>query len=666
MKCKMRPVFLKKMLLSRKRLSASVSVIALVSVTILLLIALILIQLLTFTAGDMDRSAEVLRSRWFLEGRVNEYFDGLMNGDFSLSTGEFTFVEPIDGEEQRYTFDVSEEDGIYTVDLFMRWKDRYNTEQSIRFSRLNFFDYVLFFNTDVSISLEEDLLVYGDIAARGSLSIDNNGHNFYSYVQNDFVPQFDYLSDSPTISPSFFTNSIIGLFERPYIDFTVGKISLSASKMKDQNLSLENLKLPSFVQIWNAYADFADSSYVLSEIPSRKSRTIVNYMSGEKELIGYGNGNSTQFKTDREEMLYVYIKSISSGNLIQEIGSLDYAYYSAGTLNSSPFYELENGFLTLKASSEPVQLTLPEDALNSYGGYLLKTEGYRFISLDESLKYLYFDTPYRANRLIKGVDFDYYPSLRWAKITSKAFFYEHSFDLGTGDGKTTSFDFFSPSGSYAIYNGDEKTKNYSIIGSSIVFDSAPSAGNEIHMLYDLPELYFQKEPPSDGTGVFLDLEEDCRVLDLDEIQNYPSHGVIYSYVPILVKGSADEPLVVLSKENIYVQNINPEGSGSPVMLISESGIWAYRPTGITQNPLNKCILITPLNSIYTVYESGLVRNPPMTIWGSVFFTGEGGSTMEYDTFGKNYLYYEDIALFLDTEPFSLFPLPIELLQIRRD
>ena len=167
-------------------------------------------------------------------------------------------------------------------------------------------------------------------------------------------------------------------------------------------------------------------------------------------------------------------------------------------------------------------------------------------------------------------------------------------------------------------------------------------------------------------GIFIDKEEKVIRLHLPSIQNYPKNGVIFSKQPMLITGKTSQPLVILCTENVYLENINAGDDGEPIFVASDKGVWIYQRNYAAQNPINKCLIYTPLNDLMTVYDDGTINNPPITIYGSVFFSGERESdVMDMDLFEKNFIYFDGIKDYLTKPPFSYFPFPIKIQQVVR-
>ncbi len=652
------------------RFNSSVAIVALVTVVILLIIAMGLIQIVLFTSLNSERSSDIIRAKWFLEGRVEEFIDGIVTGTKQFSLGKFVYKEPIDGADQIYEIDVAKEADRYVLTATMRWKEKYPVQQRIEFMRLNPFEYTLFFNSDESQKVRENMVVFGNIAARGYLELsEDGGGKIYYNVTPAYKPRVDYWGSTPSLSPFFFTNAINGLIAKPFIDFNPSPYNLEMSEIVKRNQSLRELKLPDFMTLMESFLHYRDDRWVLKDYGAYETLDIANYLNSEKELVAFGDGFTTRFPVSAGKVMYVYIKRIANNLRYQKVDTFDYAYYY-GIQNRDQFYRYDGTVLYLTASENPFAVMLDEDAYRTFGQFYLSGANWSYASSDERVNDVYFDSAVSGSRLLDGVDYSYDRYRKAIKIMAEEFYKRHTWSLGTGDGSKTLFDFANPGGRIYIYVGNARTTSFTTYGNTINFDYSIPYGIPVNVMQDPPSLYIRKAPPPSGTGVFVDSVDRALVLDLSAIQNFPEHGVIISMVPLLIKGTPREPLAIIGWDDIYIESVNPtEGGkemGAPVFIASRTGVWIYRRTSQFMNEINRCVIDTPLNTIDTVFESGEIGNPPVTIYGSVFFTGESPSReMNMNFFAKNFIYCADILKYLDREPFSLFPLPVIVNVVRR-
>lgn len=649
-----------------KRLRGSVTVTAMVTTTVLLLIGTALINLVYFSMTTSERESEILRGKWFLEGRVQEYFDGVMSGDTVPEPGKRRYQEQIEGRKESYTLEIQLKQGSYRLHAAMRWKNRYNIEQAIDFSRLNVFDYAVFFRGNNEFRLDQNMLVFGNVGVQGNLKILNRpGARLYFYADQEFSPSVFYSGEQPVLDADFFDNSLPELIARPSINIDFNLRSLNSRQFLRSQTGFKDVKMPTFDDIWKAFSPYYDSAWFINDTTFFDTEEIVNYVSSEKELLAFGNGSATRFDAYGRKFFHVYIKSPVQSYEIQNISSVDYAYFT-GYNNRSQFFGVERGTLILKASEQAISILLPDEAYQRFGTFLLKGPEWSFLSRSEYPEQVFLNSVQPFARLLPGVDFYYNPESRSIEIISEAFYRSHTDTLGYGSGNQSTYSYKNYGGRVYIYQGWERSAGFTTYLGTLVFDAPPRDGIPIRALINPPILFMKKAPPADGSGIFVDRSEEVLILDLDEIQNYPQQGVILANYPLLIRGTAQSPLAIICSENIYIENLNPSQEGEPVLLASRRGVWVYRRSDQSENPIHGALIYSPLRALYTVLETGDFANPPVSIHGSAVFSGDyAWGTMDMAPFAKNYFYDIRIPRYMKTPPFSYFPLPIEVQSIRR-
>ncbi len=651
---------------SGKKYRSSVTITALVTTSVLMIIGTALINLVYFSMTSSERESENLRARWFLEGRVQEYFDGMLSGEILPRSGKFRYQEKIDNRNEIYNLDLRESQGKFYLHASMRWKGRYNTEQLVEFTRLNLFDYTLFFKGKNEVKLDQNMLVYGNIGVIGELRIDTlSDAGLYIYADSKYTPYLSYAGPKPSINPTFFNNPMADLLENALINLDFSQQRVSESSFYQSRAALKDIHFPTFDDIWKAFAPFYDQSWYITDPTFFDTLGIVNYVSSEKELVGLGTGSATRFDVFGKKFHYVYVKNNIPDWELQNINGIEYAYFS-GYQNRTQFFTIERGQLALKASETAVSILLPEDAYRTYGGFYLSGEGWSFISKSETIDQLYFNTVQLTARLLPGIDFYYHPADRFIEITSDSYFRQHSQTIGIGSGNQSTFSFYNYGGRVYLYEGMNRTSEFNSVMGNLVFNSPPAPGVPIRAIINPPIMFVKKAPPADGAGIFVDKSEEAIILDLDEMQNPPENGVIMANYPLVIRGTANVPLAIINSENIYIENLNPDDNGKPVMLVSRRGVWLYRQSDKSDNKINTCIIYTPLNGLYLVSETGDFQNPPINIHGSVIFSGEySHGAMDVEIYSKNFFYDHKILDYVKSYPLSLFPLPVEVMSVRR-
>lgn len=650
-----------------KKLKSSVSVVAMVTTIILLLLSASLVNMVYFSMMNSEREAEIQRGRWFLEGRVQEYFDTIIVGRESATPGKFQFKEKIENKEQSYQLEIRRRRNNYMLIASMKWKNKYRVEQAIEFSQLNLFDYVLFFNGNRTINLKKNMIVAGKIGVKGTLSIQNNiGNTLYYCLLPQLIPTIEFSGEKPIITPFYFNSELNELLKSPFPSYNYEAVKINKEQVLKRNTMLNNIKLPTFDAIWSAYTKYKDVAWTITDDDFFDTKAIINPLTSEKELIAFGDGFSTSYDAGTDNVKNVYLKKTFQNYKYQNIFSTEYSYYY-GAENKNKYFQTENGILYLKASMRTVPILLPEETFRIFGRFYLSGEDWSMISRDERIANLYFNRAQPNSELLNGIDYELYFHQKYISILSEAFYKRHTWLIGTGTGTKFSFPVGNLKGRNYIYNDGQRTTAFSGYGNTLVFNTPPANGAMILGMNDPPQIYFRKSPPDENTGIFIDRVDNAVIIDLSEIQNYPEHGVIISTFPVYVKGTASQPIAIISSEAIYVESINEQPDSEPVMLVSRTGVWIYRLSQATTTPaLHKVFIYSPLKGLYTITDTGEWSDTPINIYGTVIFNYENAEgAMDLDLFEKNYIYYRGIQKYITTEPFSIFPLPVNIETVRR-
>jgi hypothetical protein len=646
------------------KIRASVSVIALVTVSILLLIGVGITNMVYFSMTSSSRDFEVTRGRWFLEGRVEEYFDAVISGSKELRPGQLVFKERIDGRNQEYRFEISKNSAAYTLHATMRWKDRYTIEQSIEFRRRNAFEYAFFLAGDKDVEITRDMLFSGRVGFTGSWSVREKNDQ---HVWGDGHTVFEYADAVPVFSPRYSEIPVRDILKNPNGVFNLSRMDPPADAFR-KDPALTEMRLPSFDAVWKTYTSMADPSWIIDESTMFDRYKVLNALTSEKELIAFGDGFSTRFPIEGQDVRNVYLMQTASDARFQMVPSLDYLYFR-GPENRSAFFMTKGKELQLLASQNAVSMNMPEESLGELSYFGFKGGYYCYLSKDEGVSEVFFEEPDGKHRLVEGVDYEYEKDRLALHILSAAFMRKHSTLLGKGDGKRINFPFQNMGRIMYIYVGGKRSTSYSLGRNTIVFTTAPDPGVEVRTFFDPPRVIVKKAPPGPSVGVFIDKIDDCVVLNLDQIQNPPARGVIISTQPLLIKGTTRSPLAIITSESIYIESVNPSfDDAAPVLLASGKGVWIYRRPEDSASPINKCFIYSPLSGIYTVLSTGDIQNPPVNIWGSSVFTEEKntGVIVTSGTFEKNFFYWNDAREWLNRDPFVSFPFSLDVLRVRRN
>lgn len=124
----------------------------------------------------------------------------------------------------------------------------------------------------------------------------------------------------------------------------------------------------------------------------------------------------------------------------------------------------------------------------------------------------------------------------YIEITSENIKNQYFSLIGIGDGVKNKFKVSDTSIQKVFINGKPITGFY-IENGELILPQPPKKGEEIIVMKKIPVLFFQKQLPPNGIYVFTDKIENAVVIDFDKIQNLPKNKIIFSELPVIVKGA---------------------------------------------------------------------------------------------------------------------------------
>lgn len=641
----------------RKR--ASVTVTALIAASILMVVALAIIELSSFMMRNSSREMERTRARWFLEGRVHELFDSWIDGSAPFNSSRFSVVETIDGRSEECLFELeSPSEGFYRLRASIFWKKSIPVQQIIEFTRYPLFREILFANQDLSMASRHRSFLSGPVLVRGSWTLTPENKDSLFYYQE--------AGGLGARSTGELNGRLAGFTNRLKSSYSSNEDPPEPSgngvTPGVDTIRMKELELPDFETVWKAFN--RNDAYRIDSLNLYQTRYIANPLHTEKELIAFGNSSSISFPLEGRTTYGVYLWKTSTGSRYQKAPSDDTAVVR-GRGNETQAFQVTNSALRFTACQKPMTLELPDEAFVSPSEIRLSGEGWSYMSPSDRVAVLYVGEPIPANRLFPGSDFEYIPSVRTLRMKNRAFLNDFSVLVGRTDGRNTRFPLPVVSSRaairYLVFVGNNRAQPVQR-GSEMVFSSPPAAGQEVRVVRP-PVLSVLKMPPDDDTGVFIDRNEQVAVLNLNQV-NIGS-GIILSSLPLLIRGSANQPLVILSRQSVYLESVNPAGKGETVMIVAREGVWLYPQPGNNRPVYNHCLVYSPLNGL-PVISSNTV-NPPTTLFsGAVVLEGSKASSLNPSwKWSCNLIYDENVIKSMKNMPFLLFPVPFQLETLRR-
>ncbi len=599
------------------RIEASVTVVALVAVTLLFLLSMVIASMVQVGFLQTQRMAQKTQARWLLEGEVARWFLFFQRGEvgregkvpLSLSN------TPISGELKWYL-------GVTNWQLD-GWagggvgKSELHLEGWI----VPLFPATICWLYPVDLSLRWPWGVEGDIALPPGSTFETNSYAFHltGRVLLGRVEERRFFPEKQAIH-----------------------VPLLWEKRQDISLLFEYAKR----EAKDPWRITSEGMWSVEEV--------VNHLSPRKQWLAWG-GSEVRLSflwTSRQNL---YIRKKNSTNTSWE----RFFYYRGPQKMETISIDGENRLVLLLSrnpylkENAPV-VELPQEAWDNLGEIVLRGKDVSLVSEAEDV--LAFRLGEREYYFSES-DFVYERARGILRIISGEFFRRHVVDVATADGWSREFGVPSVRGNVMVYIDGKRVWNYQRTSTRIVFEQAPLAGSKIQIVRGVENFSLYKKPPASDDGIFAEPVERCVVLDLDDVYNPPENGVIYSTVPLIVRGTAKQRLCIVSEGSLYLGDINPQG-GEPVALVSRAGVWLLQEDG-SPRILRRVAIISPLKGIYALGESFV----PAMIEGVGIFAAFGPSP---DISGYSEHHFKSTTLTVEDFPLlSRIPRPMGVQRLWR-
>ncbi|MFN4245405.1 MAG: hypothetical protein ACK4F9_04565 [Brevinematia bacterium] len=353
-----------------------------------------------------------------------------------------------------------------------------------------------------------------------------------------------------------------------------------------------------------------DKDWVISRYYGYDIENVYNSILAEKVFLGVFYHSNPKIKVDYETMNNVYFSGKKDKRMNLE--NLD-VFDPRGEITRK-FVFIENGYLTF--NSLPVEINLPHEAFSKPFKISLNLKNVKLVSRYRKIIGIFLDNTNRnlldkdvviRNEFIEMISYDI-----------KKIYYE---TIAIGDGRKRRFRIEKDLVPQKVFVGDKEVQNFFVENFEVVLPEPPESGKEVIVMKKIPKVFIQKALPPNGINVFSDEIQRAVVIDFDKIQNLPKNKVIFSYLPLVVRGSPNEPIIVVSRENIYVDNINASSNPKSIVLISSKGIFLKEYVETLRNVL----IVSGLNGFYRIVPSAF-RDPSEErskwVFGTVILTGE--------------------------------------------
>lgn len=604
-----------------------------------------LLNLIFFSLQSSVRDLEREKAEWFLEGRIQDYFDALMTGKRMPENGNFDVQTDTDDDRQTLEFKTVRADAnSYRLSVSLFWKNRYRVSRTVQYRWMNLSDYTLFFNGPVVLPGIFPIFTDGKIVLNDQVDFMTPSFPLSFLSRSPYRAEVNtFFSKIPRIN-SFHWNTIIDSIQTVPVMESGG---IAMTRTSDRPVII-----PDFNTVRETFSKSLPNYWSIDQNSFYPRIMIKNALSSEKTTIGYGDGYSVQFSVPPGYEGPIFIRKRIKGTTSGPIDTYRYSYsHGTGNRNLTGFRQNR---VYLNASVDLVKLKIPAEAFQKPGTISLQDDKWSVLSIDEDIDSIYLNNPSVNNELHRGTD--YLVTNGSLKILSDAFRLTSAFFIGMGNGKQKVFPLKSPfTENTKIILGDQESHDFNLFGNRVQFQSAPPPGIIIKG-FNPPDVFLKKKPPAENTMVMIDLQENAYILDLDKTQNLPSDGLILSTAPLLIRGECRTPLVVISSENIYIETLNPKNTGEPVLLASHKGIWVRGNPNENTVFLNNCFLYSPLPLLPCIGIDGQPKNIELHVYGSAIFTSENTTGVMKHAVLSGYFFFSPIVQeTFSRPPFSLFP-----------
>lgn len=583
----------------------SALIVALMMVSILFLISTVLIQFITFYYLDSNLIYEREKLKLISEKEILKTLISLKNGIFLTNS---YFDTNTDNFIYKVSREINKTNNIFYITLNLESSKTKITRTISVFSLIpTDFCYITLSKMNIRSNTKAVFWGYSFIKEVEGFSPDSFFAFTYApiFSENTNIPIKSYIAEA-TVSP-----------ETPSLNINIKYPTNSINKM------IPNINIDTIIE--NSIK-MVDKDWIIKN-PSDNVEEIINPLISRKTLIGRFYYKTPSLKINTEKVGNIYFSFDRDKPITIE--NID-VYGSRGEYLKK-FIKFENG--TLSFITDPVSINLPIDFFELYKIKLDK----EFLKIDSKYRKvigIFFDDT-NKNLLGNGVILknDY------IEIVSDEIKNQYFSLIGVSDGKRNKYRVGNITIQRVFIDGKPITGFY-VENGELVLPYTPKKGEEIVVMKKIPIIFFQKQLPPNGIYVFTDITETAVIIDFDKIQNLPKNKIIFSELPTVVKGSPNEPIIVVSKENVYIDNINETSNPKTLVIISGKGIFLKEHVEVLRN----VILVSKLDGIYRVSEfrkDDISTERNKWIFGSVILTGELENGYSLNSFSKYILSYEN-------------------------
>lgn len=569
--------------------SASALIVALLMIMILSIISVSLLNFINFYYLDASRFYEFEKLKLASENDILETILSARRGEFITNTVFRTNTDNFVYKVSRRIFSTN---NLYTVVLDLE-SPKARVRRSVKFYVITPTDFCYIVLDRLNIKKDTKGVFWGYSFVRDALGESENV--FFSYT---YPPLF---SDTTNLNLISYVASADVSPETPSLNLNI-KYKTNLINTASVSINIDEIVKNTITLVSKGW--LIDSNYQPTE-------EIQNSLISEKEYLGRFSYSEAKIKLSRPIENIYFSRSRNNEN-INLLDNSD-TFGSRGEVTKR-FIEFKDGFLKFNTSA--VQVILQPEAF--YEPYKIKLNSDTLKNVSEYRKVIgvYLEDTNR-NLLNDGVIIN----RDILTITSPDIRSKYYTNIGKGDGIRSRFRISPDINPQKVFVGDREFRGFYVDNFEIVMPTPPDKGKDIIIMHKIPKVFIKKSLPDDGIHLFTDKTDKAVLIDFDLIQNLPKNGLIYARTPVILKGSPNEPVIVISEDNIYIDSINGIPNPKTLVIISAKGVFIKEETEVLRN----VIILSKLDGIYRVGPSrtdDVSEERSKWIFGTVILTSE--------------------------------------------
>lgn len=588
---------------------ASALIVAMMMILILSIVSISLLNFISFYYLDSSRLYEREKLKLISEKELLDTIIAIKKGELFTNSQLKTNTDNFEYEVSKK---VSSTNNLYEVILNLK-SQKASISRVIKFYILLPTDFSYILTSKLKVQNSTKCVFWGY-----SFIKDFEGSSSDTFFSFSYPPIF---SDNTNLSiKSYIANADISP-ETPSLNLNI-RYETNVVNKSDVRVSVD--------EIIKKAQSVVDKNWVINRYDGEVEQ-LSNPLIFQKTFLGVFYYSNPKVKVGFDKIDNIYFSDSKNPKIT--INNVD-TYGSRGEITRK-FINIENGFLSF--ITYPVEIPLSPEAFKEPFKIKLNTKDLKIVSRYRKIIGIYLDNT-NDNLLNNGVILkDGNIEIQSDDVKERYYVF-----LGIGDGIRNKFRISKDINPQKVYVGGKEVGGFFVENFELVLQNPPAEGEEILIMKKIPKIFIQKSLPPNGIYLFSDKTENCAVIDFDKIQNLPKNKIIFSYLPLIVRGSPNESVIVISTENVYIDNINNTQNPKTVAIISSKGVFLSETTEAIRN----VIIVSRLDGLYRITPfriDDISMERSKWVFGTVILTGELMNEKLHSNESNNYyiISYED-------------------------